>query len=101
MVYALHKIKHYLLSNMFIFYLYHMALVYLINKPHVYGKLVKWFSLFLKYDFKIVYKPSRSHLMVDALNTHPIRLNLLKYLIKVLMLTMNHIDTTMCGSPNF
>jgi hypothetical protein len=29
MVYALHKFKHYLLSNMFTFYVDHMALVYL------------------------------------------------------------------------
>jgi len=33
MVYALHKFKHYLLSNMFIFYVDHMALTYLVNKP--------------------------------------------------------------------
>jgi hypothetical protein len=37
-VYALHKFMHYLLSNKFTFYVDHMALVYLINKPHVYGK---------------------------------------------------------------
>jgi hypothetical protein len=39
MVYALHKFKHYMLGNMFTFYVNHMALVHLINKPHVYGKL--------------------------------------------------------------
>jgi hypothetical protein len=33
MVYSLHKIRHYLLSNMFTFYVDHMALVYLVNKP--------------------------------------------------------------------
>jgi len=33
MVYALHKFKHYLLYNMFIFYVDHMALTYLVNKP--------------------------------------------------------------------
>ncbi len=33
MVYALHKIKHFLLGNKFVFYVYHMALVYLVNKP--------------------------------------------------------------------
>jgi hypothetical protein len=35
MVYALHKFKHYFLGNRFVFYVDHMALVYLINKPHV------------------------------------------------------------------
>ncbi len=33
LVFALHKFKHYLLGNKFVFYVDHMALVYLINKP--------------------------------------------------------------------
>jgi hypothetical protein len=33
MVFVLHKFRHYLLSNMFVFYVDHMALVYLVNKP--------------------------------------------------------------------
>jgi hypothetical protein len=37
MVYALHEFRHYLLSNMFIFYVDHMALMYLIKKPQVFG----------------------------------------------------------------
>jgi hypothetical protein len=48
-----------------------MALMYLVNKPQVYGKLAKWLLLFLEYDFEIVYKPGRSHLMADTLSTSP------------------------------
>jgi hypothetical protein len=33
MVFVLHKFKHYLLGNKFVFYVDHMALVYLVNKP--------------------------------------------------------------------
>jgi hypothetical protein len=33
MVFALHKFKHYLLGSKFVFYVDHMALVYLVNKP--------------------------------------------------------------------
>jgi hypothetical protein len=33
MVYALHKFRHFLLGNKFVFYVYHMVLVYLVNKP--------------------------------------------------------------------
>jgi hypothetical protein len=33
MVYALHKFMHYMLGNKFTFYVDHMALVYLVNKP--------------------------------------------------------------------
>ncbi len=32
MVFALHKFRHYLLGNKFVFYVNHMALVYLVNK---------------------------------------------------------------------
>ncbi len=67
MVDALHKFRHYMLGNRFTFYVDHMALEDLVNKPQVSGKLGKWLLLFLAYDFKIVYKPGRSHLMVDAL----------------------------------
>jgi hypothetical protein len=32
-VYVLHKFRHYLLGNKFVFYVNHMALLYLIKKP--------------------------------------------------------------------
>ncbi len=60
-----------MLGNRFTFYVNHMALMYLVNKPQVYGKLAKWLLLFLEYDFEIVYKPGRSHLMADTLSTSP------------------------------
>jgi len=41
MVHTLHKFKHYLIGNKFTFYVGHMALVCLINKPQVSSKLVK------------------------------------------------------------
>jgi hypothetical protein len=69
MVYALHKYRHYMLGNKFTFYVNHMALVYLVNKPQVFGKLVKW--LLMEYDFKIVYKLGRCHLMANALSILP------------------------------
>jgi hypothetical protein len=71
MVYTLHKFRRYLLNNKFTFYVDHMALVYLVNKPQVYGRLTRWFLLFLEYNFKILYKPGRSHLMANALNRLP------------------------------
>ncbi len=58
MVFSLHKFKHYLLSNKFVFYVDHMALVYLVNKPQVPGRITKWLLLFFEYDFRVVYKPS-------------------------------------------
>jgi tRNA G46 methylase TrmB len=56
MVYALHKFKHYLLGNRFVFYVDHMALMYLVNKPQVSGIIIRWLPLFLESDFNIVYQ---------------------------------------------
>ncbi len=53
MEFALHKFRHYLLGNKFVFYVDHMALVYLVNKPQVSRKITRWL-LFLEYDFTIV-----------------------------------------------
>jgi hypothetical protein len=68
MVFSLHKFRHYFLGNKFVFYVDHMALVYLVNKPQVLGRIVRWLLLFFEYDFTIVYKPSRTHVVVDALS---------------------------------
>jgi len=42
MVFALQKFKHYLLGNKFVFYVDHMALVYLVNKPHVSRRVARY-----------------------------------------------------------
>ncbi len=67
MVYALHKFCHYLLGKTFIFYVDHMALLYLVQKPQVSRKITRWLLLFLEYDFLIIYKPRRSHSVIDVL----------------------------------
>jgi hypothetical protein len=61
MAYALQKFRHYMLNNTFTFYVDHMALVYLVNKPHVSRRLARWLLIFQEHDFKIVYKLGRSH----------------------------------------
>ena len=71
MVYALNKFRHYLLGNKFVFYVDHMALVHLVNKQQVSGRIARWLLLFLEYDFTVVYKPGRSHVMADALSRLP------------------------------
>jgi hypothetical protein len=68
MVYALHKFRHFLLGNKFVFYVDHMALVYLINKLQVSRRIARWLLLFLKYEFTIVYKPNKTHVIVDVLS---------------------------------
>jgi hypothetical protein len=66
-VYALHKFRHYMLGNKFTFYVNHMAFVYLVNKPQVYSMLTRCLLLFMEYNFKIIYKHGKSHLMANAL----------------------------------
>jgi hypothetical protein len=41
MGFSLHKFRHYLLGNKFIFHVDHMALVYLVNKPQVLGRIAR------------------------------------------------------------
>jgi hypothetical protein len=48
-----------------------MALVYLVNKPQVSGRMVRWLLLFLEYDFTVVYKLGKIHVVVDALSRLP------------------------------
>ena len=66
MVYVVNKFRHYLLGNKFIFYVDHLALQYLVNKPQVSGRLARWLLLFLEFDFKVIYKPGKIHSVVDA-----------------------------------
>jgi hypothetical protein len=48
-----------------------MALEYLVNKPHVFGRIARWLLLFLEYEFIIVYKFGRTHVVADVLSRLP------------------------------
>jgi hypothetical protein len=48
-----------------------MALIYLVNKPHVDRRIARWLLLFLKYEFIVVYKPGKTHVVVDVLSRLP------------------------------
>ncbi len=49
-VYVLHKFRHFLLEFFLVFYVNHMTLIYLFNKPQVYRRIARWLLLFLEYD---------------------------------------------------
>ena len=40
MIYAVKRYRHYLLSNKFVFFIDHQALLYLVNKPYNTGRIV-------------------------------------------------------------
>ncbi len=68
MVFTLHKFEHYLLGNKFVFYLHHM---YLVNEPYVSRRITRWLLLFLEYDFIVVYKPDKTHVVANVLSKLP------------------------------
>jgi glutathionylspermidine synthase len=71
MVYAFHKYHHYLLNNKFVFYVNHMALLYLVKKPQVSSWIARWLLLVLKYNLSMVYKPGKSHSIANELSCLP------------------------------
>ncbi len=70
LVYVLHKFYLYLLGNKFIFYVDHMALLYLVLKPQVSRRIIRWLFLFLEYNFSVIYKLGRSHFMANTTRNH-------------------------------
>ncbi|MCO5558197.1 hypothetical protein L7F22_011776 [Adiantum nelumboides] len=68
MIYAVKKFRHYLLSNKFVFFVDHQALLYLINKPCNTGRIVRWFIILLEFDFMVVVKKGATHQRADHLS---------------------------------
>jgi len=48
-----------------------MALVYLVNKPQMFRRMARWLLLFLGYEFTVVYKLGRTHVVVVVLSKLP------------------------------
>jgi hypothetical protein len=40
----------------------------------VFGRIAKWLLLFLEYEFTVVSKPSKTHVVVDVLSKLPYKL---------------------------
>jgi hypothetical protein len=55
MIYSATKFRHYLLGKRFTFHVDHLALVYLVSKASLTGKLARWTLLLLEYEFDIVH----------------------------------------------
>jgi len=79
MVFSAKKFRHYMLSNKVIFYVDHMAIKYLVNKPELSGRLARWVLLLQEFDYTVEYKPGSVHKQADHMSrlpgemeTHPI-----------------------------
>jgi hypothetical protein len=67
-IYVVKKFRHYLLGNNFIFFIDHQALLYLVNKPIVIGRITRWLLLLQEFDFKVIFKPGWVHFLHDQLS---------------------------------
>ena len=56
MIYSINKFHHYLLGKKFTFHVDHAALLYLIPKPSLTGKLARWMLLLQEFDFDIQHR---------------------------------------------
>ena len=68
MIFAVRKFSHYLLSNKFMFFIDHQALLYLVNKPCNTRRIVRLFLILLEFDFTVVVKQGKTHLRADHLS---------------------------------
>ncbi len=57
-----------MLGNKLVFYVDHMAFVYLVNKPQDLGRIIRWLLLFQEYDFTIMYNLGGTNLVANALS---------------------------------
>ncbi len=61
MVFSVKKFRHYLLMNPVVFFVDHMALRYIVNKPDLSGWLARWVLLLIEFDYIVKYKPGSLH----------------------------------------
>ncbi|MCO5602086.1 hypothetical protein L7F22_056214 [Adiantum nelumboides] len=62
------KFRHYLLGKLFYFYVDHQALLYLINKVVIQGRLIRWMMFLMEFEFKIFHKLGKSHCEANYLS---------------------------------
>ena len=68
MVFSIKKYRHYLLLSKVVFYVDHISLRYIVNKPDLSGRIARWVLLLQEFDYEVVYKPGSMHLQVYHLS---------------------------------
>ena len=68
MIYTISKFRHYLLGQKFTFHVDHAALLYLVEKQTLTGKLARWMLLLQEFDFTIQHRPGAQHAVADFLS---------------------------------
>ena len=67
MVFSVKKFCHYLMCNLVVFFVDHMAIKFLVNKTKLSGSLAGWVLLLEKFDYTVEYKRGRMYLQADHL----------------------------------
>ena len=68
MVYSVTKYRHYLLGRKFSFHVDHSALLYLVSKASLTGKIARWTLLLQEFEFDIFHRPGVQHAVADYLS---------------------------------
>ena len=68
MIYSSNNFLHYLLGRRFTFHVDHAALLYLVDKQALTGKLARWMLLLQEFDFIIQHRPGTQHALADFLS---------------------------------
>jgi hypothetical protein len=67
-VHALNKFIHYVTGYKFFVHTDHATIRYLINKPAINGRIIKWFMLLQQFDLTILDKPRKQNVVSDFLS---------------------------------
>ena len=67
MIYDVGKFRHYVLGSTFIFHVNHEALIYIVNKAFLVGKMARWMLILQKFDFAIQHTPGQANTLADFL----------------------------------
>ena len=68
MIYNVTKFRHYLLGRKFFFHVDHSALLYLVSKASLTGKLARWTLLLQEFEFEIFHRPNTQHAVANYLS---------------------------------
>ena len=71
MVYAVKKFRHYLLVNKFMFFVDHQALLHLVNKPCLIGRITRWMLILLEFNFTVAVRKGTTHILADDMSRIP------------------------------
>ena len=67
-VHSLNKFRHYITGYQTFVHTDHVAIKYLMNKPNVNPRIIRWFLLLQQFDLTIVDKPGKENVVADFLS---------------------------------